>query len=116
MIALLCSSMTLLENENDSVISSTGVVEYEIQDSVLIAFSDLRIANSKMVELKYEKEINKHYRTIINNDSIAIDNLNIRYNNLVEDNRRNLKSVKRQRNYLGLTTITSVVLLILSIL
>lgn len=56
MIVLLSCSINSLGNSNVDVNSSTGVVNPN--DSVLIAYDDLRIANSKMIELKYEKEKN----------------------------------------------------------
>ena len=56
MIALLSYSINSLGNSNVDVHSSTGVVNPN--DSVLISYDDLRIANSKMIELKYEKEKN----------------------------------------------------------
>lgn len=52
-------------------------------DSVMIAYDDLRIVNSKLVELDYEKQVNANLRTIITNDSIIINDykeLNTRLN------------------------------------
>ena len=112
MIVLLHSSTSWSKSDNDSINSSTGGLT---QDSVLIAYSDLRVANSKMVELKYEKEINKHYRTIISNDSIAINNLNLRIDNLVENHKRDIKRVKRERNLLGITSIGAFIALLVSL-
>lgn len=112
MIVLLHSSMSWSKSDNDSIHSSTGGLT---QDSVLIAYSDLRVANSKMVELKYEKEINKHYRTIVSNDSIAINNLNLRIDNLVENHKRDIKRIKRERNLLGITSIGAFIALLVSL-
>lgn len=112
MIALLTCSMSWSKSDNDSIHSSTGE---PTQDSVLIAYSDLRVANSKMVELKYEKEINKHYRTIVSNDSIAINSLNLRIDNMVEKHKRDIKRVKRERNLLGITSIGAFVALLVSL-
>ena len=112
MIVLLHSSMSWSKSDNDSIHSSTGE---PIQDSVLIAYSDLRVANSKMVELKYEKEINKHYRTIISNDSIAIDNLILRIGNMEENHKRDIRRIKRERNLLGITSISAFIALLVSL-
>ena len=63
-------------------------------DSVLIAFDDLRKANAKMVELKYEKEINDSLRSIIKND----DAIMREYSSNVDALKKQVKQVKRQRN------------------
>ena len=70
-IVLLCYSINLSATNTNN--SPTGEVTAK-SDSVLIAYSDLRIANSKMIQLEYEKEINKKLRTIVANDSIVIRN------------------------------------------
>ena len=74
-------------------ISSTGE-----RDSTLISFDDLRIVNSKLIELKYEKQINQTLRDIISNDSVAIDNLNRRIRYSDDAHRTAIRKVKRQRN------------------
>lgn len=112
MTALLNCSTSWSKSDNDSINSSTGGLT---QDSVLIAYSDLRVANGKMVELKYEKEINKHYRTIINNDSIAINNLILRIGNMEENHKRDIKRYKRERNILGVTAFGAFVSLLVSL-
>lgn len=55
-------------------LSTGGVVVEEaiVKDSVLISYDDLRLANSKLVELDYEKKINTTLRSVITNDSIII--------------------------------------------
>jgi hypothetical protein len=63
-------------------------------DSVLIAFDDLRKANAKMVELKYEKEINDSLRSIIKNDDLIMRE----YSRNVDALKKQVKQVKRQRN------------------
>lgn len=87
-----------------------------MQDSILVSYDDIRAANAKMVELKYEKEVNKRLKDIVNNDSIIIDGYrnNIR---VIENNyKKDIKQVKKQRNVAIGTTITSVILLIISLL
>ena len=110
MIALLSYSMNSLANEGDTI-SSTGR-----QDSVLIAYDDLRKVNSKLVELEYERNINESLRTIIYNDSIAINNLRSAIDRINSDRERINKKYKRERNIAGGIGIGAVILLIISIL
>ena len=76
MIVLLSCSTSWCQNDN-ATISSTGELTAS-HDSVLIAFDDLRKANAKMVELKYEKEINDSLRSIIKNDDIIMREYSLR--------------------------------------
>ena len=110
MIALLSYSMNSLANDCDTI-PSTGR-----QDSVLIAYDDLRKVNSKLIELKYEKEINKNLKDIIANDSIAINNLRNGISSINSDCERSNKRIKRQRNVAGGIGIISIILLVISIL
>ncbi len=77
MIVLLNCSITLLANNTHLTCthpSTGGVVVKDtiVKDSVLISYNDLRLANSKLIELDYEKKINKSLKSIIVNDSIVI--------------------------------------------
>ena len=110
MIALLSYSMNSLANEGDTI-PSTGR-----QDSVLIAYDDLRKVNGKLIELEYERNINEHLRTIISNDSIAINNLRNSIYRINSDCERNTKRIKRQRNIAGGIGIGAIILLMISIL
>ena len=92
MIVLLSCSTSWCQNDN-ATISSTGELTAS-PDSVLIAFDDLRKANAKMVELKYEKEINDSLRSIIRNDDIIMRE----YSRNVDALKKQVKQVKRQRN------------------
>ena len=92
MIVLLSCSTSWCQNDN-TTISSTGELTAS-PDSVLIAFDDLRKANAKMVELKYEKEINDSLRSIIKNDDIIMRE----YSRNVDALKKQVKQVKRQRN------------------
>ena len=74
MIVLLSYSTSWCQNDN-TISSSTGGLTAK-SDSVLIAYDDLRKANAKMVELKYEKEINDSLRSIIKNNEIIIGEYN----------------------------------------
>ena len=110
MIALLSYSMNSLANEGDTI-PSTGR-----QDSVLIAYDDLRKVNGKLIELEYEKKINNNLRNIIHNDSIAIDNLKSGINRISNEADKKIKKAKRERNIAGGVGIVAIVLLIISLL
>lgn len=60
----------------------------------MIAYDDLRIVNSKLVELDYEKQINANLRQVIVNDSIIINDYNAINTRLNQDCKRYI----RQRN------------------
>lgn len=102
--------MNSLASESDTI-PSTGR-----EDSVLIAYDDLRKVNSKLIELKYEKDINEKLNAIISNDSIAIDNLKRRIDIVQRDSKRELDKVRKQRNIAGGIGIGAIILLIISIL
>ena len=110
MIALLSYSINSLANEGDTI-PSTGR-----QDSVLIAYDDLRKVNSKLIELEYEKSINRHLKVILTNDSIAISSLRDRIFDMDRDCNNTVKRYKRQRNITEGIGIGAIILLIISIL
>ena len=91
-IVLLSCSTSWCQNDN-ATIPSTGELT-ATPDSVLISFDDLRKANAKMVELKYQKEINDSLRSIIKNDDIIMRE----YSRNVDALKKQVKQVKRQRN------------------
>lgn len=92
MIVLLSCSISWCQNDN-ATISSTGELTAN-PDSVLIAFDDLRKANAKMVELKYEKEINDSLRSIIKND----DAIMREYSRNVDALKKQVTQAKKQCN------------------
>ena len=106
MIVLLSCS---INSSSKSLTSSTGRIE---QDSVTIAISDIRKANAKLIELSYEKDINKNLRQIIVNDSILAEQARQRY--ILLD--RSCKKIKKQRNVAYCSTGVAIVLLILSLI
>ena len=81
---------------SQSDIPSTG--ELSKSDSVFVSLQAIKIANAKMIELKYEKEINKHYLDVICADSIIIDGLhnNAEYNKINYE--KEIKYITKQRN------------------
>ena len=91
-IVLLSYSTSWCQNDN-ATISSTGELTAS-HDSVLIAFDNLRKANAKMVELKYQKEINDSLRSIIKNDDVIMRE----YSRNVDALKKQIKQTKRQRN------------------
>ena len=93
MIVLLSCSTSWCQNDN-ATISSTGELTAS-PDSVLIAFDDLRKANAKMVELKYEKEINDSLRSIIKNNDIIMRE----YSRNVDALKKQVKQAKKQCNF-----------------
>lgn len=106
MIVLLSCSINSLSKSSTS---STGRIE---QDSVTIAISDIRKANAKLIELTYEKDINKNLRQIIRNDSVLAEQARQRY--ILLD--RSCKKVTRQRNIAYCGVGATIVLLILSLI
>jgi len=106
MIVLLSCS---INSSSKSLTSSTGRIE---QDSITIAISDIRKANTKLIELSYEKDINKNLRQIIVNDSVLAEQARQRY--ILLD--RSCKKIKKQRNIAYCGTGVAIVLLILSLL
>ena len=92
MIVLLSCSTSWCQNDN-ATIPSTGELS-ATPDSVLISFDDLRKANAKMVELKYQKEINDSLRSIIKNDDVIMREYKCNADALKEQ----VKQVKKQRN------------------
>lgn len=112
MIALLGYSTNLYANNpTDSLNLSTGE-QVVLKDSILIDYDDLRIVNSKLIQLEYEQQINTNLRNIIQNDSIIIRD----YQVLNERINKDCKKAVRQRNIAigagALFFITSLLLLV----
>lgn len=109
MIVLLSSFMSLLANDN--LHSSTGEV-VNLNDSVLIAYDDLRLANSKLIEAEIKDKQIKLYKQIISNDSLVIDN----YKKLTTNLNKDCKKYNHQRNVYAsialITILTSIVLIV----
>lgn len=115
MIVLLSCSISLLASNKDmkcSYLSTGGVIveNPSIKDSVLVSYNDLRLANSKLIELDYEKKINTTLRSIIINDSIIIKY----YKNSNALLNKSYKKAIRQRNIaIGGGIVFSIVTLLL---
>ena len=106
MIALLSYS---INSSSKVYIPFTGGLE---QDSIKVAIDDLRKANTKLIELSYEKDINKNLRQIVRNDSVLAEQARQRY--ILLD--RSCKKVTRQRNVAYCGVGATIVLLILSLI
>ena len=106
MIVLLSYS---INSSSKVYISFTGGLEH---DSIKVAIDDLRKANTKLIELSYEKDINKNLRQIIRNDSVLAEQARQRY--ILLD--RSCKKVTRQRNVAYCGVGATIVLLILSLI
>ena len=113
MIVFLVRFISLSANNTnvDSLHPSTGDV-VRSKDSVLISYDDLRLANSKLIELDYEKQINNNLRNIISNDSVVIRNYQVLNDKLNKD----CKKLVNQRNIIAscaaLFIFTTIVLLV----
>ena len=94
------------------ILPSTGVEE-QTDTVVSVPISFIKIANGKMIELKYEKEINANLRQVVHNDSLIIDGLTYELNNCAAIAEYKIKKVKRQRNILIGTTIGAAALSLL---
>ena len=115
MIVLLGCSINLLASNTNidcTHLSTGGVIGKNtiVKDSVLVSYDDLRLANSKLIELDYEKKINATLRSIIVNDSIIIQHY--KTNNALLN--KSYKKVIRQRNIaIGGGIVFSIVTLLL---
>lgn len=105
MILLLSYSKSWCQN--NATIPSIGG-----RDSVLVSYDDLRKANAKMIELKYEKQINDSLRNIINNDKIVISNQRTiieNYGTQVSDLSTQLKRERRNATIFKCTTVAAII-------
>lgn len=83
---------------------------------VLIPISELKLANIKMTELKYEKVINDSLCSVISNNDKIINN----YKQIVSNNNNTIKSLEQkinkktvQRNIAIGTTIAMIIAFLL---
>lgn len=112
-MTLLVLSYSTSWCQNDSILP-TGV---EKPDSVLIAVSAIKVANAKMIELNYEKEINRNLRDCIQNDSILITALSTNLSACEINSNNKIAKIKKQRNIAIVAgSATSLFLLILLVI
>lgn len=114
-VLLLAFSLNLLASDKDSAQSSlTGVL---VSDNyALVSCDALRLANAKMAELEYEKEINKNLKEIVFNDSIIISSLKTNIEIVEEEHKQEVKSVKKKLYIAEGCSGVLVILLVLAII
>lgn len=112
MITIVLLSYSTSWSRNEYCISLTGVEQQTLEDSVLVPISALKQANAKMIELKYEKEINTNLRQVIANDSIIINE----YNNKLNNSERKSLQYKRKAKVASGVSAGLLVLLIFSLI
>ena len=112
-IALLNYSTSWCQTNRTPTLSLTGELQ---SDTICIPIELLKVANAKMVELDYEKQINQNLREVVYNDSIVIADLRntIEHNEVVYNN--TLTKVELQRNIAIGTSAILLVLFIISLL
>ena len=106
MMTVLLTCSTISSSRNYSSPSTGGLGN----DSVKVAISDIRKANVKLVQLKYEQEINASLKEIIHNDSIIIRNKSVDNKALTNQ----VNKLKKQRNSGEGAAIGSILLVISS--
>ena len=105
---VVSNSFTSWCQSNDvDTIPSTGGRE-QTDSLVLVPVSALKQANAKMVELKYEKEINSNLKEVIKNDSViklGLENNIVYYKSALKDKTKEAKKYKKQKTFLGILSI-----------
>lgn len=85
-------------------------------DSVIVSVDALRIANTKMIELKYEKEINANLQEVIRVDSVLISSFESNLFAIKKQAKEEIDNMKKQRNKaIVIGSASSSILLILLI-
>ena len=110
MIVLLSYSTSWSKNDTDTI-PSTGELT-ATPDSVLISFDDLRKANAKMVELKYQKEINDSLWSVVNTNNQIIRI----YDSQVNELSQQVTYFKKQRNYAARGGFFAALLLVVTLI
>lgn len=80
-------------------------------DSTLISYNDLRLVNSKLIELEYIKQINDKYKELHKIDSTSI----VVLNNNIKNVSNKVRKVTKERNIAINVGGVSIILLILSL-
>ena len=106
-IVLLNCSISWCQSNSNSF--STGELA---NDSVLIAYDDLRKVNAKLIELKYTKEINDSLKSIVTNQDVIIKDYKVVNNNLQKE----LTKSNKKSKYLSYGIVVSLLIAIGTIL
>lgn len=80
-------------------------------DSTLISYNDLRLVNSKLIELEYTKQINDKYKELHKVDSTSI----VVLNNNIKNVSNKVRKITKERNIAISVVGVSIILLILSL-
>ena len=80
-------------------------------DSTLISYNDLRLVNSKLIELEYTKQINNKYKELHKIDSTSI----VVLNNNIKNVSNKVRKVTKERNIAINIGGISIILFILSL-
>lgn len=80
-------------------------------DSTLISYNDLRLVNSKLIELEYTKQINDKYKELHKVDSTSI----VVLNNNIKNVSNKVRKITKERNIAISVGVVSIILLILSL-
>ena len=119
MTALLICSINLLGSEVNDSVQQSLLRGARAQDSAKVSYDDLRIVNSKLIELEYLKVENNILKQVHSTDSIIIKlkNNNIEhYKNIYNTKSKQYNKVKFQRDIAIGSTGVSIVALILMLL
>lgn len=104
--------LSCLSNWCQSSYAQSSFTGEHHNDSVLVSYDDLRVANAKMIELKYVKSINSRLSDIISNDSI----IQRQQSQTILKAAKKVKRYKSQRNVLGGTSIIAILALVIVLL
>ena len=118
MIALLSYSTSYCKT-NEYRITPTGELHKTVIDSAHISYNDLRIVNSKLIELRYTKQVNTELYKIIHNDSIQksvmLNQLNLDKQTIIDyDN--NITKLKKNNKVYKVGSLGFIILLVLTII
>lgn len=104
MIALLSCFTSSYANNDYSLLRGSN-------DSTLISYNDLRLVNSKLIELEYTKQINDKYKELHKTDSTSI----VVLNNNIKNVSNKVRKVIKERNIAISVGGISIILSILSL-
>ena len=104
MIALLSYFTSSYANNDYSLLRGSN-------DSTLISYNDLRLVNSKLIELEYTKQINDKYKELHKTDSTSI----VVLNNNIKNVSNKVRKVTKERNIAISVGGISIILSILSL-
>ena len=104
MIALLSCFTSSYANNDCTLLRGSN-------DSTLISYNDLRLVNSKLIELEYIKQINDKYKELHKIDSTSI----VVLNNNIKNVSNKVRKVTKERNIAINVGGVSIILLILSL-